>query len=313
MRRRLISDDIPFIIRLLITLFVVIPIMLLNYEEKYFATSVIMTSLFALAYNIRKVVSSYDFTRTIFSCITTCFIYFIILPELNVIYWITAIISGFALNAVTPTFSAENEENLKTKIRFRECFNLSKITKDAAILLINFVLGYIIAGLFFSGFKDIINHILEASIWILFVIIGYGISRLVEFLIFQPSLKSFAAVNPYLRTMILPTMGFSLVHFCIMTWFSAIFMLLLHFDANSFSRDIQAKHFGNLGFFYFSMQQILPASIQIGIKPVTHLALFFSSLETFIGFLWALVAFAAIIAYLAPIFKEIDNISNQKD
>lgn len=122
---------------------------------------------------------------------------------------------------------------------------------------------------------------------------------------------SFVQVGPYLREMWLPVLGLTGIYLGIVTWFGATFTFIYQLDAHAFTVSDQIG-IPLWRFLYFSMEKILNASVNSGIKPASVLAQACTLFETLLGTLWLIVGLAAVVVYLTPRFNWMMEIAKHK-
>jgi hypothetical protein len=133
----------------------------------------------------------------------------------------------------------------------------------------------------------------------------------------KPSLEIFRNVMPYIRPMGLPVAGFTTGYVTLSLWFASAFAPVNMLDRGPFVMlDLKTGNFlltpnelGSFGdFLYFSMTTNPPLGYS-EIRPVSAVVRILETLESISGTGWIVIVFAAILAYLSPVF---DAIAKQK-
>jgi hypothetical protein len=124
----------------------------------------------------------------------------------------------------------------------------------------------------------------------------------------RPALAAFGGAWPYLARMAAPASGFLVGYVALAVWFAAMFRALCQIHASGMSasaplnRDCLSISF--LDLVYFSVATL--ATVGYGdITPNSPEARALAMAEILAGVIWTVVVFAAILAYLGPVFAEI--------
>jgi len=130
------------------------------------------------------------------------------------------------------------------------------------------------------------------------IVIGHRLIR--------PGVIELIKVQPYLRAMQWPVIGFILGYLVIVVWFAGMYSAIFHaHPAQTFIADSKTSpppSWGN--FLYLSFMTISTLGYG-GLQPTSAVLRTLASVEVMVGIGWTVVVFAAILAYLGPRFETI--------